>query len=95
MDGPGTVVAHRYWLNRGEPITIGVGVEMAEDEKGRRQREEEEPRREGRPRRIGRPYDTSRELVEEGDRKRKGTNLDLGEERSEEDEAEVRRWREE
>jgi hypothetical protein len=52
-------------------------------------------RRSDRPEQIGRPYDTSREAVEEGDRKRTGTNLDIDEERSEEQKKEMRRWRRE
>lgn len=54
----------------------------------RRQRE-----REGKPSMIGKPYETSRELVEEGERKRPGTNLDIGEERSQEQLREIKRWR--
>jgi hypothetical protein len=49
--------------------------------------------REGKPTMIGQPYETSRELVEEGERKRTGTNLDIGEERSEEQLREMQRWR--
>jgi hypothetical protein len=49
--------------------------------------------REGKPSMIGQPYETSRELVEEGERKRTGTNLDIGEERSEEQLREMQRWR--
>lgn len=52
-----------------------------------------ELRKKGKPDRIGRPYETSREFVEEGDRKRTGTNLDIGEERSEEQKREMKRWR--
>ncbi|MFO7259894.1 MAG: hypothetical protein DIU52_001980 [bacterium] len=55
----------------------------------------EELRRKGKPDRIGRPYETDRALVEEGERKRPGTNLDLGEERSEEQLREMERWRRE
>lgn len=59
-------------------------------------RELEEKRQElekkGKPTHIGRPYDTSREAVEEGERKRTGTNLDIGEERSEEQKREMQRW---
>lgn len=54
----------------------------------------EELREKGKPDQIGSPYDTSRELVEEGERKRSGTNLDLGEERSEEQLREMREARE-
>lgn len=54
-----------------------------------------ELRKKGKPDQIGKPYDTSRELVEEGERKRTGTNLDIGEERSEEQKREMRRWRRE
>lgn len=65
----------------------------------RNKNELEEKRRElrkkGKPDQIGKPYDTSRELVEEGERKRTGTNLDIGEERSEEQKREMRRWQEE
>jgi hypothetical protein len=39
--------------------------------------------------RVGDPFSTDRELVEEGN-PREGTNLDLGEERSEEQEEEIR-----
>lgn len=49
----------------------------------------------GKPEQIGNPYDTSREAVEEGERKRTGTNLDIGEERSEEQKREMKRWRRE
>jgi len=49
-------------------------------------------RERGKPDQIGRPYDTSRELVEQGERKRPGANLDIGEERSPEQEEEKRRW---
>jgi len=49
-------------------------------------------RKRGKPDQIGKPYETSRELVEEGERKRTGTNLDIGEERSEEQKEEMRRW---
>jgi hypothetical protein len=59
------------------------------------ERKREELRRMGKPDRIGRPYETDRELVEEGERKRPGTNLDLGEERSEEQKREMERWRRE
>jgi hypothetical protein len=59
------------------------------------ERKREELRRMGKPDRIGRPYETDRDLVEEGERKRSGTNLDLGEERSEEQEREMERWRRE
>ncbi|HEX7092001.1 MAG TPA: hypothetical protein VF192_17925 [Longimicrobiales bacterium] len=59
------------------------------------ERKREDLRRRGKPDRIGRPYETDRELVEEGERKRPGTNLDLGEERSEEQEREMERWRRE
>jgi len=38
--------------------------------------------------RVGNPFSTERELVEEG-KEREGTNLDLGEERSEEQEEEI------
>lgn len=55
----------------------------------------EELRREGKPDQIGNPYDTDRDLVEEGERKRSGTNLDIDEERSEEQKREMRRWRRE
>lgn len=54
----------------------------------------EELREKGKPDQIGSPYDTSRELVEEGERKGSGTNLDLGEERSEEQLREMREARE-
>lgn len=50
---------------------------------------------EGKPTHIGRPFDTSREAVEEGERKRTGTNLDIDEERSEEQKREMKRWRRE
>lgn len=59
------------------------------------ERKREELRRKGKPDRIGNPYDTSRELVEEGERKRQGANLDIGEERSEEQKREMERWRRE
>jgi hypothetical protein len=59
------------------------------------ERKREDLRRRGKPDRIGRPYETNRELVEEGERKRAGTNLDLGEERSEEQKREMERWRRE
>jgi len=49
-------------------------------------------REEGKPDQIGRPFDTSRELVEEGERKREGANLDIGEERSPEQQREAERW---
>jgi hypothetical protein len=55
----------------------------------------QELRKAGKPDQIGNPYDTSRELVEEGDRKRTGTNLDIDEERSDEQKREMRRWRRE
>lgn len=54
-----------------------------------------EMREKGKPDVMGNPYDTSRALVEEGDRKREGTNLDIGEERSEEQKREMERWRRE
>lgn len=64
-----------------------------------RSRELDKKRRElqkkGKSEQIGNPYDTSRDLVEQGDRKRVGTNLDIGEERSEEQKREMRRWRRE
>lgn len=56
------------------------------------EKKRKEMREKGKPDRIGKPYDTSRELVEEGDRKRTGTNLDIDEERSEEQKREMRRW---
>jgi len=59
------------------------------------ERKREELRRKGKPDQIGRPYETDRALVEEGERKRPGTNLDLGEERSEEQQREMERWRRE
>ncbi len=40
--------------------------------------------------RIGNPFSTERELVEEG-KPREGTNLDLGEERNEEQQEEIER----
>ena len=52
-----------------------------------------ELREKGKPDHIGRPYDTDREVVEEGERTRTGTHLDIGEERSEEQEREMKRWR--
>ena len=39
-------------------------------------------------RKVGQPFSTDRELVEEG-KPREGTNLDLGEERSEEQQDEI------
>lgn len=69
---------------------MGAGDVHKELEKKRR-----ELREKGKPDHIGRPYDTERELVEEGERKRPGTNLDLGEERDEEQKREMRRWRRE
>jgi polysaccharide deacetylase 2 family uncharacterized protein YibQ len=70
---------------------------MTERDEVNRELEEkqEELRRQGKPDQIGNPYDTSRELVEEGDRKRSGTNLDIDEERSEEQKREMKRWRRE
>lgn len=59
------------------------------------ERKRNDLRKKGKPDQIGKPYDTSRELVEEGERKRTGTNLDIGEERSEEQKREMRRWRRE
>src|SRR5690606_16454093 len=58
------------------------------------EKKREELREKGKPEQIGRPYETSRELVEEGERKRTGTNLDIGEERSEEQLREMREARE-
>jgi hypothetical protein len=58
-------------------------------------RERQRLKQEGKPESIGNPYATSRDLVEEGERKRTGTNLDIGEERSEEQKREMRRWRRE
>lgn len=57
------------------------------------EKKRKELREKGKPDHIGRPYDTSRELVEEGERKRTGTNLDIGEERSDEQKREMHRWR--
>jgi hypothetical protein len=59
------------------------------------EKKRQELRKAGKPDQIGKPYDTSRELVEEGDRKRTGTNLDIDEERSEEQKREMRRRRRE
>jgi hypothetical protein len=59
------------------------------------EKKQKELRKAGKPEQIGNPYDTSRELVEEGDRKRSGTNLDIDEERSDEQKREMRRWRRE
>jgi hypothetical protein len=59
------------------------------------EKKQKELRREGKPEQIGNPYDTSRELVEEGERKRSGTNLDIDEERSEEQKREMKRWQRE
>lgn len=58
------------------------------------EKKREELREKGKPEQIGHPYETSRELVEEGERKRTGTNLDIGEERSEEQLREMREARE-
>lgn len=59
------------------------------------EKKQKELRREGKPEQIGNPYDTSRELVEEGERKRSGANLDIDEERSEEQKREMKRWQRE
>ena len=66
---------------------------MARDINRELEKKRKEMRSKGKPDHIGRPYDTDRELVEEGERKRTGTNLDIGEERSEEQEREMKRWR--
>lgn len=69
---------------------------MAKDETRRKLDEKrEEMRRKGKPDYIGKPHETSREAVEEGERKRTGTNLDTDEERSEEQKREMERWRRE
>lgn len=69
---------------------------MKNDDAGRElEKTRRKLRKAGKPDEIGAPYDTSRELVEEGDRKRSGTNLDIDEERSEEQKREMRRWRRE
>jgi len=57
------------------------------------ERKRRELREKGKPDHIGKPYETDRDLVEEGERKRSGTNLDLDEDRSEEQKREMRRWR--
>lgn len=66
---------------------------MARDINRELEKKRKEMRSKGKPDHIGQPYDTDRELVEEGERKRTGTNLDIGEERSEEQEREMKRWR--
>ncbi|MFW6201705.1 MAG: hypothetical protein ACOC8B_03945 [Gemmatimonadota bacterium] len=67
---------------------------MARDDAHRKLEEKrEEMRRKGKPDYIGKPRETDRDLVEEGERKRSGTNLDIDEERSEEQQREARRWR--
>lgn len=69
---------------------------MAKDETRRKLDEKrEELRRKGKPDYVGKPRETRRDLVEEGERKREGTNLDIEEERSEEQEREMDRWRRE
>lgn len=57
------------------------------------EKKRDELREKGKPDQIGRPYDTRRDAVEQGDRKREGTNLDIGEERSPEQQRESERWR--
>lgn len=59
------------------------------------ERKREDLRRKDKPDYIGKPHETRRERVEEGERKREGANLDIGEERSEEQQRETRRWRRE
>ncbi|MFW6078969.1 MAG: hypothetical protein ACODAE_05070 [Gemmatimonadota bacterium] len=71
-------------------------MRMARDEARRKLEEKrEEMRRKGKPDHIGKPRETDRELVEEGERKRSGTNLDIDEARSDEQQREARRWRRE
>src|SRR5690606_15437553 len=75
-------------------VTVTPGCAMVERDSSRElERKGEDLSRKGKPERVGRPYDTDRDLVEEGEGKRSGTNLDLGEERSEEQQREMERWR--
>jgi hypothetical protein len=65
------------------------------DTKRELEKKQKELRKAGKANQVGNPYDTSRDVVEEGERKRSGTNLDIGEERSDEQKREMRRWRRE